>query len=118
MNVYRHYLAIQGYFSLIENNGFSEGEASQKAVEIFKIENDTVLQWIKDCEITEDLLLREPIKNGFSGLYNDYKAFCITISVEPKQQKDFSRTICNDYGMETHTKRIQNIRCQFFRKKY
>lgn len=111
-------MAIQGYFSLIENNGFSEGETSQNAVESFKIDNDTVLQWIKDCEITEDLLLREPIKNGFSGLYNDYKAFCITISAEPKQQKDFSRTICNEYGMETHTKRIQNIRCQFFRKKY
>ena len=57
MNVYRHYLAIQGYFSLIENNGFSEGEASQKAVEIFKIENDTVKEITIDksnIEIKED----------------------------------------------------------------
>lgn len=110
-------MAIEGYKSLIANKGFITTKESERALDEFVTENDTVIQWLHEAEITEDYLLREPIKNGIHGTYPEYQAFCITIGEEPKRQRDFSATICNRYDFETKTRRLNGARLQMFVKK-
>ena len=111
--------AIEGYASLIENNGFISTKESEAALAGFMSDNDTVLRWLYEEAIDEDYLKREPIKTDTCrGLYHEYQAYCITIGETPKAQKDFSRTICSRYGLETYTRRFpQGKRFQAFREK-
>ena len=110
-------MAIDGYKSLITNKGFITTKESERALDEFVAENDSVIQWLHEAEITEDYLLREPIKNGIHGLYPEYQAFCITIGEEPKRQRDFSTTICNQFCLENKTRRLNGARLQMFVKK-
>ena len=114
-------MAIDGYKSLIVNKGFISTKESERALDEFVTENDTVIQWLHEAKITEDYLLREPIKNGFCGTYPEYQAFCITIGEQPKRQRDFSATICNRYGFITdraeRTINKQRMRYQIFKRK-
>ena len=110
--------AIDGYKSLIANNGFTDTPESVAALAAFAADNDNVMRWLHESEVTMDYLLHEPIKtDAGGGLYREYQEFCYSIGEEPKAQKDFSRTICGKYGFETHTKRFQGKRWQFFREK-
>lgn len=108
--------AIKGYISLVKNKGFIKTEDSESATREFAKENDNVLRWIEEMDIYERLE-SEPIKNGHVGLYPEYQAYCINIGENAKAQKDFSRTICSKYNLESHRKRIDGVRIPFFRKK-
>lgn len=108
--------AISGYKSLIENKGFITTKASQKSLNEFISDNDTVIRWLYDMEITEDYLLREPIKDNFKGLYPEYQAYCINIGEAPKAQKDFTRTIKQKYNFKTYRPRINKIQVPMFKK--
>lgn len=109
--------AIRGYSSLIHNNGFITTDESTRSLEDFVSDNDTVMKWLHETEMDENRLLHAPIKLDYSGLYPDYQGFCFQIGEEPKAQKDFSRTICNRFGLTTSTKRFQGQRAQFFKRK-
>ncbi len=109
--------AIRGYKTLIDNKGFITTKESHRALNDFVNENNNVMRWIYEAEITEDYLLREPIKDGFKGLYPEYCSFCINIGETPKAQKDFSRDINKKYVFETHEKRVNGNKYPFFRKK-
>ena len=111
--------AISGYQSLIANKGFINTKESDSALNNFINDNDNVMKWLYEANITQDHLLREPINYGCGkGLYGDYKGYCFNIGEIPKEQKDFSRTICRKYNFETFQKRSKdNGRFQMFRKK-
>jgi putative DNA primase/helicase len=109
--------AVSGYKTITSNKGFSTTKESNKALNEFVSENNNVVRWLYDAEITTDYLLREPIKNGFKGLYPEYCAYCLTIGETAKAQKDFTRDICEKYGFEASRKRIGGERLPIFRKK-
>ena len=110
--------AIAGYGKLIRNNGFDQTERTRHALNEFVAANDTVTRWMLESGIDEDYLLRQPIKGEcFTGSYPDYKNYCIEIGEEAKAQKDFTREICNQYGLETYRKRVGDNRFRMFRKK-
>ena len=104
--------AIQGYSSLIHNDGFINTEESKRALEDFVSDNDNVVKWLRESEIDTDWLLNEPINLDCRGSYPTYREFCYSIGEEPKEQKDFSRTICNRYGWKTSRKRFNGVRSQ------
>ena len=109
--------AIHGYSSLIHNDGFINTEESKRALEDFVSDNDNVVKWLRESEIDTDWLLNEPINLDCGGSYPTYREFCYSIGEEPKEQKDFSRTICNRYGWKTSRKRFNGVRSQYFTKK-
>lgn len=108
--------AVNGYKSLIKNKGFIYTKASTKSLNEFVSDNDTVIRWLYDMEITEDYLLREPIKNGYEGLYPEYQNYCISIGETSKPQKDFTRTIKQKYDFKTYRPRINKIQVPMFTK--
>ena len=97
-------MAIAGYKILIENKGFSATSESRHALNDFVYANNNVMRWLHEAEIDEDYLLREPIKNGYNGLYPEYQAYCITIGESAKRQRDFSNDICSQFGFKTFQK--------------
>ena len=109
--------AIQGYKTLIDNKGFTTTKESDRALNEFVSANDNVMRWISEAEITEEYLLRQAINDKGNGLYHEYKSFCWDAGEEPKEQKDFSRAICQRFEFETCTRRINGARPQMFRKK-
>ncbi len=113
--------AISGYKTLLDNRGFISTKESGKALADFVYANDSVRRWLHEAGIDEDVLLHNPIKDGFKGLYPDYCAFCINIGEAAKRQRDFSNDICTQYGLETFQKeqrlKGERIRYQIFRRK-
>ncbi len=112
-------MAIEGYKSLIENNGFISTKESERILKQFVTENDSVLQWLEECSIDEIQLLKQPIRVETTGLYPDYKSFCFASGLEPKEQKDFSRGIKQRFGFSTKQLRrepFKGVRCQYFIK--
>ena len=114
-------MALVGYKDLIKNKGFTFSKASKKGVQEFVYENDNVSRWVKDCSITKDYLLREPIKLGNKGSYPEYQAFCFGMGEEPRAQKDFTKTIKEKFGLENKQKEMtvnqERLRFQAFIKK-
>ncbi len=113
--------AISGYKTLLDNRGFISTKESGKALADFVYANDSVRRWLHEAGIDEDVLLHNPIKDGFKGLYPDYCAFCINIGETAKRQRDFSNDICIQYGFEPFQKeqrlKGERIRYQMFRRK-
>ena len=109
-------MALDGYKHLIANKGFIDTLESKRALRQFVKENDTVMQWLDETGIDKAYLLNEPISGNNSGLYPDYKAFCFQTGQQPKEQKDFSRSIIQRMGFSgTIRKRVGKERFQFFK---
>ena len=53
-------MAVEGYQSLLHNKGFISTKEGDAALEEFVTENNTVIQWLSECEIDEEHLLHEP----------------------------------------------------------
>ena len=106
-------MAIEGYFDLIENDGFINTTATQITAEQFELETDNVLMWIEEIEITSEELLRNDIKDW----YYKYKSYCVESGQEAKEQKDFTKSICRKYNFGSIPKRINGERCRCFIKK-
>lgn len=112
-------MAVEGYTSLIKQNGFIATKATEQAVEDFRCDLNNVYRWVKETEKDAAELLQEPIRLDSGGLYMDYMAFCISAGEEAKPQREFSRSICQEFGFATTTKRhrYSGKRCQYFTKK-
>ena len=111
-------MAIDGYFSLQENKGFVLPPEVENAGDTFRAETDTVFRWVRDEEITEDYLTREPIrlKDG-TGLYFQYCRFVNGEGEEPESQRNFTRALCNQFGLESKPKKFNGTNTQMLRKK-
>lgn len=110
-------LAIEGYLSLLANDGFISTKATETASEAFKRDTDSVYSWISETDDMPDRLTRDPIKNGFDGLYPEYQKYCFDMGEEPKKQRDFTKTICQEFGLEPYEKRFDKKLLRFYRKK-
>lgn len=112
-------LSIRGYQKLIQNGGFSSNSATQSALEEFKCNQDSVYVWMKECDRDLEYLLVEPIKDGTNGSYMDYYAYCLSSGEVPKSQREFSKSICSEFGFATTAKRIKGTqsRAQFYIRK-
>ena len=109
-------MAVEGYTNLIRQNGFITTRATEQATEDFRCDLNNVYRWVKETGKDVSELLQEPIKLDSGGLYMDYMAFCISAGEEPKSQRDYSKSICNEFGLTTTTKRhrYSGKRCQYF----
>ena len=109
-------MAVEGYLDLYRNNGFAVSTISEQAAEDFRCDLNNVYRWVKETGKDAAELLQEPIRLDSGGLYMDYLSFCISAGEEGKSQRDFSKSICQEFGFTTTTKRhrYSGKRCQYF----
>lgn len=77
---------LDAYKQMKARGALTEAKSSKEALEIYKIGNDTLLQWLR-----EHLSVSE-IKTGFtknSDLYNSYTGFCSVDGVKPDSREKF-----------------------------
>ena len=93
---------IEGYKRLYLNGGFTEPAAVQNELEKFRINNSNVLTWINECEIDEEQLQREFIKD----LYKMFTEWCLRNNCNPQSRRSFVDEIINEFGFSVKQKRI------------
>ena len=112
-------MALEGFLSLKGNKGFMTTKATEEAANAFKCENNNVFAWLKESDHDAEYLLREPIRCSNAGSYMEYLAYCAGCGEEAKEQRDFTKTICSEFGFTTERKRVKGTaeRSRFFVKK-
>jgi len=93
-------VALEGYARLCYNRKFTESATTQKALEKYQIENDTVRQFIPDCCNIAEQAYTEKAK-----MYEAYKKYCLDGSFHPLSRQKFNsklQEICPSVNESTH----------------
>ena len=94
-------LAIKGLRRLRRRGYYKEPAVVQEAMRLYAIENNSVLSWIEDEEITREHTLETPR----DGLYVRYKNWCQLSGVrEAVGVKTFYKEICKKYGLSAKSR--------------
>ncbi len=94
-------LAIKGLRRLRRRGYYKEPAVVQEAMRLYAIENNSVLSWIEDEEITREHTLETPR----DGLYARYKNWCQLSGVrEAVGVKTFYKEICKKYGLSAKSR--------------
>ena len=107
--------AINGFKRLTNNGCFTEPEVVKKAKRTYTIENSSVLTWIDEAEITEDLVLSKPA----GDLYIMFTDWCKISNVrEIVGKKGFNKEIQREFDLaeKLQQRRLNGVRYRFFIK--
>ena len=88
-------LALNGLERIIENNDFTECNATIEALREYEEENNPVIGFV--AEYGEDNLDSVSVNE----LYYNYCSYCNDFGMKPESRTKFSRTVCNLYNLET-----------------
>lgn len=95
---------LEGLNRLLEQKGFSVCEAAKQAVEQYKIQSDSVKQFIEEngyqSSPTDHKLIKE--------LYTDYRAFCSDDGCPPVKKTNFIKRV-QGFGITVEKKNIGNV---------
>lgn len=85
-------LALKGYRRALGNKGFTQSQKIQDSLDEYRMENDSVLSWVK-----ENLIVYNE-ENGehfipISDLYATYRSSMISMSIVPLNSKRFARRL-------------------------
>jgi putative DNA primase/helicase len=86
---------IEGLLRLRENGRFSQDNYMRDQMNIFKINNDSIGMFIRDCCIFDS---KEKIKKAV--LYDAYKKYCAYYDVHPVEKNKFGRVILSKPGVQ------------------
>lgn len=102
-------LAIEGYVRLKKNNWrFTHSESLAKAIEDYKMDNDNILMWIKEC-----LTYTSDEQNDFvfkHKLYESYKRMCEEDGSYAVNKMTLFRVIKEKFGTFTETKKYDPVK--------
>lgn len=87
-------LGIDALIRVINNNGFTESDAANKEIEQYRIDNDSVLSFIR--EVGEDGILNQ----SSSDVYARYETFCATEGTKPVRKSEMHSRIKNSLNLE------------------
>ena len=90
-------LGVMGLQQVIENNGFTPNNASNRRVDEIKASNDTVLSWALDEGWKPETLDGSITKT----LYAAYRQWCIESGLQAVSKNKFTRAIKKHFGLST-----------------
>lgn len=108
-------IAIRGAQRLITRGKFTEPQIVRNALEAYKADNSTVLSWIEDKEITEDMLLDKPR----DALYSEFADWCKVSGIKPSNvtgKKSFFKEIAQKFDFEDRPQQKNNGKRYFMQK--
>lgn len=111
---YLIYKSIMALIEALERNELSEDEKVLKAIETFRIDQSSVLSFIRDCEIDEETLNLAPVQT----IYDTYVAYCDQSGLKPLSRPNFSAEVCDTQQFDiTSTTRRGEKQCRRFKKR-
>lgn len=90
-------LGIKGLKRVQHNKGFTPNNRSDELVEDVRHENDNVLQWLDDSDITYDWLYDRET----SDAYEVYQSWCSKSGVMAYGKRKFSTNIKRSFGLQS-----------------
>jgi putative DNA primase/helicase len=105
-------LGIQGLKRVLETKNYTTSEKVEQELKEYEERNNPLLMFIKDCEDEEFELENEPT----STVYERYKEFCISESLQPLSKIEFSRQMTKTFNFEIINKVINKKKYRLFSK--
>lgn len=105
-------LGIQGLKRVLETKNFTTSAAMQQELEEYEERNNPLLMFVKDCEDEDFELENEPT----SAVYERYKEFCLSESLQALSKIEFSRQMVKTFGYQITNKKINGKKYRLFQK--
>lgn len=105
-------LGIQGLKRVLETKNFTTSAAMQQELEEYEERNNPLLMFVKDCEDEDFELENEPT----SAVYERYKEFCLSESLQALSKIEFSRQMVKTFNYKIVNKTINKKKYRLFAK--
>ena len=108
-------IGIRGAQRLIARGKFTEPQIVKDALEAYKADNSTVLSWIEDKDITEDMLLDKPRDT----LYSEFSDWCKVSGIKTSNitgKKSFFKEVSQKFDFEEKPKQKSDGKRYFTQK--
>lgn len=105
-------LGIQGLKRVLETKNFTTSAAMQQELEEYEERNNPLLMFVKDCEDEDFELENEPT----SAVYERYKEFCLSESLQALSKIEFSRQMVKTFNYKIVNKTINKKKYRLFQK--
>lgn len=93
-------IGVEGLKRVLENNSFTESEKVQKEIEDYELENNPILLWLQDVDITN--IVNQTTKE----VHKAYKMFCVENGFQDMTLSSFSKELKIRCGLTVKRVRI------------
>lgn len=105
-------LGIQGLKRVLELRKYTTSQKVQDELDEYEARNNPLLMFIQECEDEEFEVENEPT----SAVYERYKEFCLSESLQPVSKIEFSRQMVKTFGYTIVNKTINKKKYRLFAK--
>ena len=105
-------LGIQGLKRVLETRNYTSSEKVKQELEEYEERNNPLLMFMKDCEDEDFEIENEPT----SSVYERYKEFCLSESLQPLSKIEFSRQMVKTFNFKIIDKKINSKKYRLFSK--
>ena len=105
-------ISNQGLKRVLETKNFTTSAAMQQELEEYEERNNPLLMFVKDCEDEDFELENEPT----SAVYERYKEFCLSESLQALSKIEFSRQMVKTFNYKIVNKTINKKKYRLFQK--
>ena len=105
-------LGIQGLKRVLATKNFTTSDAIKQELQEYEERNNPLLMFVKDCEDEEFNMQTEPT----SLVYDRYKEFCLSESLQCLSKIEFSRQMVKTFGYQIVDKKNQRQKYRLFQK--
>lgn len=105
-------LGIQGLKRVLATKNFTTSDAIKQELQEYEERNNPLLMFVKDCEDEEFNMQTEPT----SLVYDRYKEFCLSESLQCLSKIEFSRQMVKTFGYQIVDKKIKGKKYRLFQK--
>lgn len=105
-------IGIDGLKRVILNRGFTTSNKVQNAINEYNEINNPILGFFKECEAEEFQIENEPTNK----VYKRYQEYCISNSLQPMSNIEFSKQVKRILNYEVAVRRINNKTFRVFIK--
>lgn len=105
-------IGIEGLKRVIINRGFTTPNKVQSAIDEYEEINNPILGFFKECEAENFKIENEPTNK----VYKRYQEYCVSNSLQPMSNIEFSRQISRSLKLKTVSRRINGKGYRIFVK--
>lgn len=103
-------LGIQGLKRVLDSKNYTTSTKMKQELEEYEERNNPLLMFVKECDDEEFNIEGEPT----SKVYDRYKEFCISESLQPLSKIEFSRQMVKNFELKVTDRKISGRKYRIF----
>lgn len=110
---YLLYRSVDALIKALEKNSLTENEKMLKSIEMFKVEQSSVLSFLRDSGLTDKEIHLAPVQT----IYDIYVQYCGQVGYKPLSRANFGSELCEAKSFEiVNTTHNGDKQCRRFKK--